>query len=347
MTTMLDVAKKAGVSKATVSRVLAGNSYVSKTTRDRVFKAIEETGYRPNLLARNLATRKSQSIGLVVTNTLYHGPYFSELLFQTATLTEQHGRQLILADGKHSAEEERQAIQFLLDLRCDAIIIYPRFLNPAELDAIIEQHPQPIMVVNRQLSRHPDNCVFAAHQQDSLEAVSHLITQGHRQIAFIRGINGSPTSESRYAGYQQALAAHNIEFEAARVIEGAWTPESGRLAAQQLLARGVDFSALVAGNDDMAIGAARAFHQAGISVPQQISLLGFDDTPTASFFIPTLTTVHVPVAEMIKETLNRLLNLLDGKANVPQTPFRGKLMLRESVIPFSDRAQASRSPAGR
>ena len=132
MITMLDVALKAGVSKATVSRVLADNSYVSKTTRDRVFKAIAETGYRPNLLARNLATSKSQSIGLMVSNTLYHGPYFNELLFQTATMTESYGRQLVLADGKHSAAEERQAIEFLLDLRCDGIIVYPRYLDAAQ-----------------------------------------------------------------------------------------------------------------------------------------------------------------------------------------------------------------------
>ncbi|MCU5774093.1 LacI family DNA-binding transcriptional regulator [Erwiniaceae bacterium BAC15a-03b] len=333
MTTMLDVANKAGVSKATVSRVLAGNSYVSKTTKDRVFKAIEETGYRPNLLARNLATRKSQSIGLVVTNTLYHGPYFSELLFQTATLTENHGRQLILADGKHSAEEERQAIQFLLDLRCDAIIIYPRFLTPAEMDEIIEQHQQPIMVVNRKLERHPDNCVWAEHQQDSVSAINYLIAQGHREIAFICGSQGSPTSESRYAGYQQALQENHIAWEAARVVQGDWTPDSGRVAAETLLARGVSFSALVASNDDMATGAARAFYQAGIAVPQQISLLSFDDIPMASFYIPTLTTVHVPVAEMIKDTLDRLVNLLEGQPNPPLTPLRGQLIIRESVIP--------------
>ena len=120
MTTILEVAKKAGVVKSTVSRVLSGNGYVSQDTKDRVFQAIEESGYRPNLLARNLAAQKSQTIGLVITNTLYHGTYFSELLFQAARMTEEHGRQLLLVDGKHSAEEERAAIQFLLDLRCDA-----------------------------------------------------------------------------------------------------------------------------------------------------------------------------------------------------------------------------------
>ena len=117
MTTMLEVAKRAGVSKATVSRVLSGNGYVSQETKDRVFQAIEESGYRPNLLARSLATNKTQTLGLVVTNTLYHGVYFSELLFHAARMTEDQGRRLILADGKHSAEEEREAIQYLLDLK--------------------------------------------------------------------------------------------------------------------------------------------------------------------------------------------------------------------------------------
>lgn len=108
MATMLEVAKRAGVSKATVSRVLSGNGYVSQETKDRVFKAVAESGYRPNLLARNLATKTTQTLGLVVTNTLYHGVYFSELLYHVARMTEDKGRQLILADGKHSAQEERR-----------------------------------------------------------------------------------------------------------------------------------------------------------------------------------------------------------------------------------------------
>ena len=155
MATMLEVAKRAGVSKATVSRVLSGNGYVSQETKDRVFKAVAESGYRPNLLARNLATKTTQTLGLVVTNTLYHGVYFSELLYHVARMTEDKGRQLILADGKHSAQEEREAIQYLLDLRCDAIIIYPRFLTVDEMDEIVENHSQPIMVLNPAPPRQP------------------------------------------------------------------------------------------------------------------------------------------------------------------------------------------------
>ncbi|MCH9297037.1 LacI family DNA-binding transcriptional regulator [Pantoea allii] len=330
MITMLDVARKAGVSKATVSRVLAGNRYVSKSTQQKVFQAIAETGYRPNLLARSLATQKSQNIGLIVTHSLFNGPYFSELLFQAATLTNNYGRQLILADGKTCADDERAAIEFLLDLRCDAIIIYPRFLDTEALDAIIEQHDIPIMVVNRQLKRHPAHCVWATHQQNTFDATRYLIERGHREIAFIRGLAGSPTADARLAGYQQALVEHGISDKSC-IVQGAWTPASGMAAAKQLLDSGVTFSALMASNDDMAIGAALALNAAGKRLPEDVSLLGFDDIRMAEFFLPPLTTVHVPVAEMIQHTLAQLVAMLEGEAVTALPPFSGHLIARASV----------------
>ncbi len=113
------------------------------------------------------ASNKTQTLGLVVTNTLYHGVYFSELLSHAARMTEDKGRQLLLADGKHSAEEERQAIQYLLDLRCDAIIIYPRFLSVDELDEIIQNHSQPIMVLNRRLRKNSSHCVYSDQKRQA------------------------------------------------------------------------------------------------------------------------------------------------------------------------------------
>ncbi len=333
MTTMLEVAKRAGVSKATVSRVLSGNGYVGETTRARVFKAIEESGYRPNLLARQLATRKSQTLGLVMTNTLYHGSYFSELLSQAARMAEERGRQLILADGKHSAEQERQAIQLLLDLRCDALIIYPRFLSPDEMDEIIASHRQPIMVFNRRLRKNPSHCIFADHRTTCFNAVDHLIRQGHREIAFVSGTQGSPTSLERLSGYQAALLQHQLPVDPALIIGGCWTPESGCQAARQLLANGRPFSALVAANDNMAIGAMKGLHEAGIAVPQQISVLGFDDTPTAPFTIPSLSSVKIPVSDMIAETVSKLIAMLDGGELNNRNDFSGELIVRDSLAP--------------
>lgn len=331
MATMLEVAKRAGVSKATVSRVLTGNGYVSQETKDRVFQAIEESGYRPNLLARSLATKSTQTIGLVVTNTLYHGVYFSELLFHAARMTEDKGRRLILADGKHSADEEREAIQYLLDLRCDAIIIYPRFLSVDEMDDIIQSHSQPIMVINRRLRRNRSHCVWSDQKASSFHAVSHLIAQGHRDIAFITGSLDSPTGIERLAGYKEALGQNNIAVRNTLIVEGKWTPATGAAGVETLLARQVPFSALVASNDDMATGAMKQLHQQGIRVPEQVSVLGFDDTALAPYLIPSLSSVKIPVTEMIKETISRLIFMLDGGEFNYQQTFPGELIVRDSL----------------
>ncbi|WP_342323825.1 LacI family DNA-binding transcriptional regulator [Kosakonia sp. BYX6] len=332
MATMLEVAKRAGVSKATVSRVLTGKGYVSEETKNLVFQAISETGYRPNLLARSLASSKTQTLGLVVTNTLYHGVYFSELLSHAARMTEDKGRQLLLADGKHSAEEERQAIQYLLDLRCDAVIIYPRFLSVDELDDIIDSHSLPIMVLNRRLRKNSSHCVYSDQHASSQSAVAQLIAQGHRDIAFITGSLDSPTGIERLSGYKDALVQQGIAVRNELIVEGKWTPLSGAQAVEELVSRNVPFTALVASNDDMAVGAIKQFHDSGIAVPQQVSVIGFDDIAMAPFTVPALSSVKIPVTEMVKETINRLIFMLDGGEFTWQRTFPGELILRDSLI---------------
>lgn len=332
MTTMLEVARRAGVSKATVSRVLSGNGYVSQETKDRVFLAIEESGYRPNLLARNLAIKKTQTLGLVVTNTLYHGVYFSELLFHAASMTEAQGRRLILADGKHSAQEEREAIQYLLDLRCDGIIIYPRFLSVDEIDDIIQQQQQPVLVINRRLRRNSSHCVYCDQKSASQQAVEKLIARGHRDIAFITGSLDSPTGIERLSGYKDALTKHGIAIRDELIVEGKWTPAAGAAGVDMLRERQVSFSALVASNDDMAVGAIKQLHAHGVSVPQQVSVIGFDDIALAPYMIPALSSVRIPVTEMIKETINRLIFMLDGGDFKYQQTFPGELIERDSIV---------------
>lgn len=332
MTTMLEVAKRAGVSKATVSRVLSGNGYVSQETKDRVFQAIDESGYRPNLLARNLATKRTQTLGLVVTNTLYHGVYFSELLFHAARMTEEKGRQLILADGKHSAAEEREAIQYLLDMRCDAVIIYPRFLSVDEMDEIVEKCEQPIMVLNRRLRKNSSHCVWSDHKASCRQAVEQLIEKGHRDIAFITGSPDSPTGVERLSGYKEALAQHGIPLRETLVAQGKWTPISGAEAVSGLVERGETFTALVASNDDMAIGAMKRLYECGKALPDAVSVIGFDDVAIAPYLTPSLSSVRIPVTEMIKETISRLIFMLDGGEFTSQQSFPGELLLRDSVI---------------
>jgi len=328
---MQEVAKKAGVSKATVSRVLSGKGYTSEETKELVYKAIEETGYRPNLLARNLATSKSQCIGLVVTNTLYTGSYFSELLSQAAKRLEANGRQLILVDGKHSAEEEKAAIDFLLDLRCDAIIIYPRFLNVDEMDAIVEKHKQPIMVMNRKLRKHHSHCICCDHHGASFMATKHLIDRGHRDIAFITGSMDSPTAIDRLAGYKAALTASGLPVRDALIAFGKWSPASGAEAAEKLLSAKLPFSGLVVSNDDMAIGAMKTLNGAGLTVPEDVSIIGFDNIATAPFLQPALSSIKDPVSEMINEVIERLISMLDGGYLSTKSLFSSRLLERDSV----------------
>ncbi|WMY74945.1 LacI family DNA-binding transcriptional regulator [Buttiauxella selenatireducens] len=331
MSTMLEVAQKAGVSKATVSRVLSGKGYVSEATKDQVYKAIEEAGYRPNLLARNLATNKSECIGLVVTNTLYNGSYFSEILSQAAKKLEDNGRQLILVDGKHSAQEEREAIQFLLDLRCDAVIIYPRFLTIDEMDEIIDQHKQPIMVVNRKLRKHQSHCICCDHKGSSFLATKYLIERGHNDIAFITGALDSPTAIERLAGYKDALNQYHIGVNEALIVQGKWTPDSGVSAVEALLARQQKVSAILASNDEMAVGAMKKLSDMGISVPHEISLLGFDNIPTAPYLTPALSSIKDPVSDMISEVISRLISMLDGGYLSRDNIFTSQLLERNSV----------------
>lgn len=331
MATILEVAKKAGVSKATVSRVLSGSGYVSPEKRELVDKAIAETGYRPNLLARNLATKTTQTIGLVVTNTLYSGNYFSELMSQSARIMEENGRQLILADGKHTAEEEKAAIQFLLDLRCDGVIIYPRFLSIAQMDEIISQHQQPILVINRRLRLNDSYCIFSDQHATSAAAVAHLIQLGHRDIAFITGSLDSPTGLERLSGYKSALAQQGIAVNNALIVEGKWNAQSGMAAVDALLAGGHAFSAIVASNDEMAIGAMKRLAECQIPVPSAVSVIGFDDIPLAPYTIPSLSSMKMPVTEMIKETINRLVSMLDGGELSKRPTFPASLILRDSV----------------
>ncbi|MBB3307790.1 MULTISPECIES: LacI family DNA-binding transcriptional regulator [unclassified Enterobacter] len=333
MATIIEVAKVAGVSKATVSRVLSGNGYVSQEKREKVYQAIAATDFRPNLLARNLATKSSQTIGLVITNTLYTGSYFTELMQHSARLMEQQGRQLLLVDGKHSAEEERAAIQFLLDLRCDGVIIYPRFLSTDEMDSIIAQHKHPILVINRRLRQHDSYCIYSDQQHSSSAAVEQLIALGHRDIAFITGSLDSPTGRERLAGYQAALTKHGIPINDALVVEGKWQAQNGMTAVEQLLKQGRNFTALVASNDDMAVGALKALAAAQIAVPAQVAVIGFDDIPLAPFTIPALSSVKMPVTEMIQETIERLISMLDGGEMRNDKTFTGELIVRESVGP--------------
>lgn len=331
MVTMLDVAKKAGVSKATVSRVLNDKNIVSDAIKKQVFKAIKETGYRPNLLARQMATQKTNLIGLVMTNGLYNGPYFSSLVYAAASFSEKYQHQLMLADGKHCAGDERQAINYLLDMHCAGILIYPEYLSAQELSKIIATSRTPIIVINSELSGCKQSCVFMDHYHSMELMMDHVIAQGHRQIAFIKGRELSSSGQLRYQAYCDKLTANHIELDPKRVVSGNWSLQSGYEAVQELLARNVTFSMIVAGNDDMASGAMKALREVGFRVPEDVSISGVDNSPFSQYIYPALTTINVPIQQMVEQGILQLVDATDATAN---HPIEGKLIIRDSVLAY-------------
>ncbi|MDR9891536.1 LacI family DNA-binding transcriptional regulator [Pseudenterobacter timonensis] len=329
MVTMLDVSLRAGVSKATVSRVLNGTGQVKESTRQQVFNAMEELGYRPNFLARSLANRTSNSIGLVVST--FDGFYFGRLLQQASRQTETHGKQLIVTDGHNTPTREEEAVQMLADRQCDAIILYTRYMSEKAIMSLIHSVRMPLIVINRDVSQARDRCVFFEQQEAAFRAVDYLIGQGHREIACITVPIHTPTGKARLAGYRQALEKHGIPWDDGRVKYGDAGMTRGYELCQALLNEKATFSAIFACNDDMALGASKALHQAGLRIPEDISLFGFDDAPSAKWLEPALSTVYLPIDNMITTAIDQAIRLASGQPIEPIPPFTGTLVLRDSV----------------
>ncbi|HCW45940.1 LacI family DNA-binding transcriptional regulator [Mixta calida] len=328
MVTMLDVARCAGVSKSTVSRVLNGKDVVREEVKALVYKAIEETGYRPNLLAQQLATKKSSMIGLVMTNAVYNGPFFSTLVYNAAKFCEAHNHRLIFADGKQSAEEEMNAIDFLVRMKCAGVMVYARHIPAPQLAKIISESPVPIMALNQRLSALPDNAVFIDHYRGSEIMMDYLQAQGHRRIAYIRGNMLSPSNTARQQAWQDKLNALGVKDTDALLAQGDWSMESGYRAAQALFAQGRTFSAILAANDDMALGAIKALKDQGLAVPEDVSVAGFDNAKVGRFVSPALTTLDIPIEHMIQNAVERILSIKNDPA---RAALCGTLVVRESV----------------
>lgn len=328
MITMLDVAKCAGVSKSTVSRVLNGKDVVRKEIKELVYKAIKETGYRPNLLAQQMATQKTSMIGLVITNEVYDGPYFSTLVYNAAKYCEKYDHRLIFADGKHTADEEISAIDFLVGMKCAGIMIYTKYLTARELDKIVKSCPVPIVVLNQKLKNHSENSIFIDHYRGGLKMMDFLHSMGHRKIAYISGKTKSRSNSARQKAWREKMTEYGQVITDDMIVHGTWSMQSGYDATVDLIRSKADFTAILAGNDDMALGAIKALKESGKSVPEDISVTGFDNSKIGDFFSPGLTTLEVPLEEMFKRAVESILHIPKKHEH---SDLAGKLVIRDSV----------------
>lgn len=339
MATMLDVSRKAGVSKSTVSRVLNGTAKISEATKQAVFQAIEELNYRPNVLAQSLSKQETNTIGLVIPRGSNTSQYLALLIEICQELADKAGKFLMITQVNDQSDGGVKAIRSLVDRRCDAVLYYNNSffdhynIRGDELSDLIDELPVPLVVMNCYLPRHPQNCVWFDHSQGARLPVEYLLAQGHKRIAYIAGPLNQRTAQLRLQGYQAALATAGIAFDPLLVAEGDRYYHGGYSACNQLLQRKTEFTALCCFNDLTAIGVLKALEEHGIAVPQQVSLFGFDNEAVLDYLSPSLSSVQLPAHAFVTHAMTLLLDKLTSTETPKQddSEFIGELVVRGSV----------------
>ncbi|MEC8556613.1 MAG: LacI family DNA-binding transcriptional regulator [Planctomycetota bacterium] len=325
-TTIQDIARVAEVSKSTVSRVLNGTAAVNPEKKAAVLKAIDRLGFKPNVIASSLAGGRSMTIGVVT--QLIGSPFYDTIAQGVVAELHETDYSPIFADGRWQAAEELEAIQALMGRRVDGLVLIGGSLPGDEISDLCGD--LPTVIVARQLSGRGNICISMDNELGSYQLTKHLIDKGHRKIAVVRGLEHHRDATDRFEGYQRALRDNGIELDSRLVYQGDFSAESGMAAVDNLLAEKVDFTAVVAANDLTAFGVRLALHHHKVAVPEQVSIVGFDDQLETSFTIPPLTTLRQPAREMGSQASKALLEMIAGN-NFSSKVFQGELVLRESV----------------
>ncbi|MEM1057057.1 MAG: LacI family DNA-binding transcriptional regulator [Bacteroidota bacterium] len=323
-TTIKDVASEAAVSIATVSAVVNDADWVSAPTRDRVQATIDRLGYRPNRVARTMRTRRGDAVGVIVSDLT--NPYFAEVVRGLQHRLREHGRSLLLADTNQQFEEGGRQFDLLLDKQVDGFVFFGDSVPESVLAAHVRRRSRvPIVTVGRDYGLRGVATVLANAETAAFDAVSHLAERGYRRIAHVTGPVaefGATThgASPRLAGYRRALAEAGLDAPDEYVVHGDWRAEGGAVAAVDLLSLPQRPDAVFCGNDLMAFGLMRAARVAGLDVPTDLAVVGFDDVPTAALVHPALTTCAMPKAALGHAAADLLQQLLDGGSDIPDSP---------------------------
>lgn len=307
---MRDVAERAGLSVSTVSHVINNTRAVSDDSRQRVRSAMEDLGYKPNALARSLRRRKTNTLGMIVPDSA--NPFFAEVARAIEDASFAHNYSVILCNSEGNLEKQEAYTNVLIENRVAGILFVAAGIS-TELVNDLEQRRVPLVVVDREVPGVEVDTVMTNHGQGGCLATQHLIDLGHRRIACIAGNSEVSPSAERVTGYRRSLEDNSLAYDKCLVVKGDFQYESGYEATTQLLALEDPPSAIFACNDLMAVGCISAARQLGLRVPDELSVVGFDDVRLASFTNPTLTTIAQPIAEIgalaTKMLLERLLDL--------------------------------------
>jgi LacI family transcriptional regulator len=330
--TITDIANIADVSVATVSRVINNKRKgVSEETRERILKIIEDYNFKPSAVARGLVTKSSNIIGLIIPDIT--NPFYPTLAKGAEDAASERGYNTILFDGGNIPEKEATHLRFLNEHYVSGII-YNNFreISPSSLE-IIKKSLLPTVFIDSKVELPKSKNIYIDNKMAMKNVINYLYDQGHRDIAFLGGPIDSYSSIKRYEGYIEALNDLHIPLNKDLVIDGEFIIEAAGTAVEKLMNRGLKFTAIACCNDILAIGVYAKFEELGISIPDDISVVGFDDILMARLLRPKLTTVQQPAYEMGKASANVLIDCIEGKSdsNEIKIIFDTDLMIRDSV----------------
>jgi DNA-binding LacI/PurR family transcriptional regulator len=323
--TILDVAKRAGVSKSLVSLAMRGSDQVGAASRAAIFKAAEELGYRPNAAARSLVSQRSLILGVMLSD--FHNPFFAEVVDGIDDAATVAGYRALYNSGRRAPRLEAVAIETLLELRVDGLIVAAPAIGPSA--AVAAARSVPTVVVGRATRSAEIDCVTNDDRLGGELAVDHLVGLGHRSIAHIHGGSGAG-AHPRRTGYERAMRRHGLEGEI-RSVTGAYTEAAGMQAMEDLLDSGCRPTAVFAANDVAAIGALEVLDAHGLRVPDDISVVGYDNTHISGRHRYSLTTIDQPRFEIGRMAVVLLLERLDrGRTEAKRVVLAPRLVTRGS-----------------
>jgi len=327
--TIHDIARKAGVSPSTVSRVMNNTVPVADNKREAVLAAVAALNYRPNILAQNLVRGRSMAIGILTQNIA--SPFYGEIHQGIEQGLKDSGYHPLFVVGNWHLPEELVALETLTMRQVDGIIMLAGTIPDERVRQVAAT--TPLIMAGRWVKGLEQQCLQVDNIKGSYEATCHLLQLGHRRIVLLQGVLNHGDAVERRLGYEQAMREANLEIDPQLIIDGQFTRQSGLLAVEQLLNRNVFFSAMFAMNDEMAYGARLVLYRRGLRVPEDISIIGFDDTVQSAYTTPPLTTIRYPMFEMGLQAAQAILKLIQGETVIlPLLPTQ--LIVRESTVRY-------------
>lgn len=326
--TIIDVARESGVSYSTVSRALNGYEFVKPATRDKVLRAAQKLGYVPNQQARSLAGGRSGLIGVLVPG-LDNG-YITEIIRGVDEELAKSDYNLILYTTHRHRTRESSYVSTIMNGGADGLLLVVPFISNTYLDTLHQQN-FPFVVIDQFDKTGKSSVVNGTNWQGAYDATQYLIGLGHQRIGFITGLIELHSAMDRLSGYQSALNDANLPVQEEWIVKGDFGEQGGYLATQDLLDLPNPPTAIFASNDLLAFGTMEAIRQRGLSIPEDISVIGFDDIPQASWVYPALTTVHQPLDKMGRLAVKMLLEHIDSPEYLPYVAtLATELIVRDS-----------------